>query len=903
MHVIRQHLLSASLALFSAFVFAFVGPAVIAQQPAPFSSSADYRGMLQELQREQPRPTAMGNGTLLRNPPQPVRLQTRSTGKDLRISSEQWQLKISKDHLGLALTNRQTGLTWRLLGSSDPGSADGISWVRHTPPANPTPPTAQPTGSVGTPEPPPPGKELHDPTLPRPAAAPMFRPTSVTELSHTGNTWKLRIGIAGLDASNSPASNSPASNSSVASTQTVDLTLAVLSPSVIHLSLDAASLDGGASLRLNWTGAGPFFGLGERFRESKLDGIRTTLRPEDLLGQPGHNWTYIPVPLLYSPRGLGLFLDTGEITTYDLTRAAEGAFSIELDHASLDAFLLAGAGPKEILQSYATLTGATPLPPPWAFGVWLCAYQTPERVLDDARRLREYGIPSSAIWLFDAMDQGDIMGWPLWWTGYYPRVRAVTDQLHQLGFKALTYVHPYLRSVLAPYNLPNPSFLEQDRNGFLVHDANGRPAGPAFEPFLDGNLDFTNPRAVDWYEGKLRHILLEDNFDGWMEDYGEWVNDGDRFADGNRGRKLSNLNPFLYHKITYEISRAAKPDVVEFVRSGYAGSQAYTRVVWGGDQFPNWSADYGLPSVVNAGITAGLSGFGVWGPDIADNGHSRELWTRWTEFGALSPIMRNHPWDKPENAITLWTDKDTRRIFRDYARLHVSLFPYLYTYAHESSVTGLPIMRHPMLASPDDPATYNTEGEYLLGNEILVAPVLKEGATTRSLYVPRGAWVDFWTGDSVSGGQEVTVPAPVEHIPILVRAGSILPFISPDTQTLAQDLPNTKYQTLTGDLTWRIFPSATPIEQTFKLYDGRSANLHQDATAIRVQLTGASVAHHYEIVLPVKAKPREVRMAGVAVPERTDAASNREPNWRLEPGDHSLHILCSGTAVDLSILR
>ncbi len=224
---------------------------------------------------------------------------------------------------------------------------------------------------------------------------------------------------------------------------------------------------------------------------------------------------------------------------------------------------------------------------------------------------------------------------------------------------------------------------------------------------------------------------------------------------------------------------------MEFSRSGYAGSQAYTPVVWGGDQFPNWTTDYGLPSVVRAGITAGLSGFAVWGPDIAANGHSRELWTRWVEFGALTPVMRNHLWDKPQNAMNLWHDPEATTFFREYARLHISLFPYFYTYAKDAEKTGLPIMRHLLFADPADPHTWIADDQYLLGDKMLVAPVINEGAVSRSVYLPAGAWTNYWTGKVIDGGRTVTVPAPLDQIPIFVRAGSILPFISQNTETLA----------------------------------------------------------------------------------------------------------------------
>jgi alpha-D-xyloside xylohydrolase len=681
----------------------------------------------------------------------------------------------------------------------------------------------------------------------------------------------------------------------------VTMDLSVISPTVIRLSIRGPQLGNSAQMKFNFTGGGPFFGLGERFDRVKLDGLNTLLRPHDTSSQPGHNWTYIPVPFLLTPHGLGLYLDTAAITTFDLSGSEQQKLSIQVDGSSVDCYFFVGT-PKSIVEDYTSLTGRTPLSAPWAFGVWICSYQGPDLVLKEAQRLREEKIPSSAIWIFDVMEQGDIMGWPLWWTGYYPEPRQLTDQLHGMGFKVLTYVHPYLRSVLYPYNLPDPSFAEGVRSGLMVLDPQGKPVGPK-KPFADGNIDFTGAANVNWWGQKVQDILLKDNFDGWMEDYGDTINDTDRFAAGVTGREMANAYPLFYHKITNEIARNAKPDVVEFDRSGYAGSQGYSPVIWGGDQSPNWSQDRGLPSVVRAGITAGLSGFAVWCPDIEDNTHSKELWTRWLEFGALTPVMRNHLWNKPNGAVDLWYDSQTLATFRSYAQLHVSLFPYFYTYAQEAAKDGLPIIRHPLLEFPDDPKTYDSEGEYFLGDKILVAPVMQEGASSRSLYLPRGSWVNYWTGKLIEGGQDVSVPAPLEQIPILLRAGSILPFISPETPTLAQHMQD-KNGSLISNLVWRVFPASGPVQDDFTLYDGTRAVARQDALGMSVSVEHSPAARQYEVVLPMTSNPRSVTVAGKAL-RKLDAAGDQagETGWNINSDDGTLHVFFPADDFTLNVTK
>ena len=789
--------------------------------------------MLEELHHDPIRPSRMGSGTLLVNPGPPIHPQVSENAAALQLETPAWHLNVAKSPWAFALRNKQTGLTWTAR----------VVWMED---------------SGATEE------------------APL---ANVGGIERQGDLWRMQVQIAGSSSS-------------------ATLDLAALSPRILRVSVRAPQFAGNnRHMKLIFDGAGPFFGSGERFDRVQLDGLKTVLRPEDLLGQPGHNWTYIPIPFLFTPRGLGVYVDTAEASTVDLSQAQQKAFSIQLQNASADAYFFIGE-PKRVLEDYTSLTGRSPLSPPWAFGVWLCSYQSPGLVMEEARKLRKNGIPASAIWTFDVMGKGDIMGWPLWWTGYYPRPSEFTRQLHDMGFKALTYVHPYLRSVLDPYNLPNPSYENGLQSGLFVLNANGEPTGPAFEPFTDGNIDFTKAANVDWWEQRVRDILLKDNFDGWMEDFGEWVHDTDRFAANVNGRKMANLNPLFYHKITYEISRRAKPDVVPFVRSGYAGSQGYTRVVWGGDQSPNWTDDYGLPSVVRAGITAGLSGFAVWGPDIASNGNSKELFARWVEFGALTPIMRDHRWDKPYGAVDLWYDGQTTETFRDYARLHVSLFPYLYTYAKEAAKTGVPIMRDLLLESPDDQNTYTCADEYLLGEKILVAPVLKEGASTRSLYLPQGSWVDYWTGQISKGGRTITVPAPLEHIPILVRAGSILPQISPDTETLASDLAGTSYRTVGSDLTWRVFPSATPVQSNFTLYDNTSIEGTEEVARVDLHGSHSPILRNYEIILPATNMPRRVTLDG-----KTLRSGSAKAGWKMDQNNQTLHVLFTSRDFHLIVDR
>lgn len=639
----------------------------------------------------------------------------------------------------------------------------------------------------------------------------------------------------------------------------------------------------GAELGLHVAGGGPFFGLGERFWQAGLAGTTLDVRPQDRSGEPGHNWTYVAVPLVYTPGGLGLYADTAFDARFRFDQP-DASFDVQFASSPVPIYLFTERDPKAVLSSYTAITGRPQNPPLWTFGPWITALGGKGPVLDLAHRIRDQAMPTSALWVYDQNDEVDNLGWPFWFSNYYGDPRRFVDTLHGQGFRVLTYVHPYIRSTMLPYTTTSPQFERGLKDKLLVTGADGKPAGPRFEPVPVGNIDFTNPEAVDWWQSTLLGAVSQQGFDGWMEDFGEWVRDTDRFAAGT-GHTLSELYPLLYHKITTQIAQGLKPDLVSFSRSGSAGSQAFSPAMWGADQSADWSRDYGLPSVVTAGITAGMSGFSTWGPDILSTGSNRDLWMRWVQFGALTPVMRDHIWDKPVGSLNVFSDPATEAFFRQWAVFHSSLLPYFATYAEEAARTGIPIMRHTVLEFPDDPRSATAEYQYLLGHEMLVAPVVEGGQTLRKLYLPKGEWVNFWNGDSLTGGQDVTVDA--SAIPIVVRAGSILPFKpEEETGTWNWDDP----QLLTSSLVWRAYPSTTgTADATFTLPNGTGAHFQQKGEVITIE--GRSKTRRaYEIVVRSKRAPVNLRLDGAPFAEYT-AAKDGQPasQWWWNPSTNELH--------------
>jgi alpha-glucosidase (family GH31 glycosyl hydrolase) len=322
------------------------------------------------------------------------------------------------------------------------------------------------------------------------------------------------------------------------------------------------------------------------------------------------------------------------------------------------------------------------------------------------------------------------------------------------------------------------------------------------ESFVVSQFDFTAPAGRRLY-GRLLGEAMSDGHDGWMEDFGEYTPLDARAANGGGGTGLHNRYPTQYHCGALQ----AAPRATRFVRSGWTDTARCAPVVWGGDPTVDWGFD-GLRSVVTNGLTMGLSGVSTWGSDIGgffallENRLTRELLIRWIQAGAVSGVMRTQANGIriPESERPQVWDEGIVRHWRRWAKLRTQLYPYLAAAARTYRRSGLPIMRHLALVHPRDRRAAGQEDEFMFGPDLLAAPVLDPGARRRAVYLPRGRWVDLWrsaryrTRDGglslrrarlLGGGRSVRLAAPLAELPLLARAGTLLPLLPPDVDTLA----------------------------------------------------------------------------------------------------------------------
>lgn len=526
-----------------------------------------------------------------------------------------------------------------------------------------------------------------------------------------------------------------------------------------------------------------YYGAGERFQALNQRGYVLPMRVDDRYGNKGVG-SHKPIPFFISSRGFGVWLDSFAPAMFDLSGTERFNTDLTLSDRSLRVVFIAGPTPAEILKNWTALTGRSPVPPPWAFGLWKSrdVHKNREEVLEDVEKLRRFGIPASVI----------VLDSP-WETGYNDfeiNRRQFTDpesmlaRIEALGFHLALWLTPFVNSknVIDMEGISESSKNFAEATPHLVRDAAGNVALSDWWKGKGGLIDFTNPAAKEWWFSQLRKTKVYGTRAFKCDDgEGNFVPDA-LFHDGTPAAAMKNRYSLLYDRAMQEyIDRELNGDGVLIVRSGYTGMQRYP-FAWAGDNRADFSFSDGLPSVLLAAQNAALSGISLWGSDIAGYAGTpdKELFIRWTQFAVFCPFMQIHmtsnlgPWD---------FDTETLEIFRRYAVLRSQLFPYLYDAVHESARSGMPVIRPMVLAFPDDRDARAQIDQFLFGPDLLVAPMYQRG-TRRSVYFPKGIWFDYWSGARHEGPKSMEVEAPLGRIPLFVREGAIIPKLPPDVQTL-----------------------------------------------------------------------------------------------------------------------
>jgi alpha-glucosidase (family GH31 glycosyl hydrolase) len=512
--------------------------------------------------------------------------------------------------------------------------------------------------------------------------------------------------------------------------------------------------------------------------------------PPELLADGGiPQGDYAPVPWLLSSAGWAAWVETSGLGVEVDLREGRCSLSVRAASGPLRLHLFAGATPAARLRSFLRETGLPALMPEWAYGHWKSrdVYEHQDDVEDDWHGYRDNELPLDAI-VIDSPWETQYNTWRFN-PHQFPDAPGLVKGMRQDGVRTVVWVTPWvnLESVdgQRPPNSeserlhaqPAENYDEGAKAGHFVRDANGKPYVGRWWMGTGSIVDFTSPAAGEWWSELARNVF-ELGVEGVKADDGEgyYFPADARLADGRVGTEAAWEYGRLYREATQGALDAVHGEGrgVVFGRSGWTGQQA-VGMLWGGDQASDfWS----LRALLTSLLTCATSGFSNLSHDVGGYLGRRlaercepELLVRWAQLGALSPLMQAHGRFQQE----AWTySEQVLGIYRECILLHERLVPYIRAAARTAARSGLPIMRPLCLVDPEDPEGWSIADSYFLGPSLWVAPTLEEGATQRRAYLPRGEWIDWWTGESQEGGAWIDADAPLERIPLWVRAGSLI---------------------------------------------------------------------------------------------------------------------------------
>lgn len=507
------------------------------------------------------------------------------------------------------------------------------------------------------------------------------------------------------------------------------------------------------------------YGLGEDY--GRLDKRQTQRRLWNVEAfsnaSPG---AYKNIPFFMSTAGYGLFIHTSHAATVHIGNREHTALSLLVeDTTELDLFWIYGPTLKEILPRYTAITGAPGLPPKWSFGLWMgrISYNRQEQVEQVAADLRNHRIPCDVIHIDTDWYEHDWQCDLEFGKSKFPDPAGMIARLRAQGFRVCLWQWPNL-------TVNTTLFVEGRERGYLAKRSNGHPyLFPGFAGDA-GFIDYSNPEAVAWIQEKFRK-LFDLGVAAIKVDFGEGASPEAHYCTVP-SEAMHNLYALLYNRALFEVTEAyyGKGKAVIWARSAWAGSQRYP-LHWSGDGLARFED---LACVLRAALSFGLSGFPFYSHDIGGFSGLPDpaLYVRWAQFGLFSSHARCHgvpprePWAYGEEA---------EAIFRRYAELRYRLLPYIYSEAVVCTQSSAPFLRPLVLDWQDDPTSLTIDDQYLFGRSLLIAPILDE-SNRRRVYLPAGEWFDYWNKKRMTGGRWIEIEAPLDVLPIYVKAGAILPY-------------------------------------------------------------------------------------------------------------------------------
>ncbi|MBT2485136.1 MULTISPECIES: alpha-xylosidase [unclassified Microbacterium] len=509
------------------------------------------------------------------------------------------------------------------------------------------------------------------------------------------------------------------------------------------------------------------YGLGERFGPLVKNGQTVDIWNAD--GGTSSEQAYKSVPFHLSDRGYGILVNDPGHVSYEIGSEAVERVQFSVSGEVLEYFVIAGPTPKEVLGRYTALTGRPPVVPAWSYGLWLSTSfttdydeQTVNSFIDEmaARELPVSVFHFDCFWMreFNWCDFE-------WDPRVFPDPAGMLGRLHDKNLRVCVWINPYIAQ-------RSPLFREAADQGFLVRRADGSVWQWDLWQAGMGLVDFTNADATAWYQAKLRALIAQ-GVDCFKTDFGERIPTDVVWADGADPERMHNLYTELYNRAVFDVltDTRGEGEAVLFARSATAGGQSMP-VHWGGDSTSTFTS---MAETLRGGLSLALTGFAFWSHDIGgfEGTPDAAVYKRWTAFGLLGSHSRFHgsssyrvPWAFDEEAVDV-----TRR----FTHLKMRLMPYLYQQGLDAAETGVPLMRPMVLEFPEDPATAYLDRQYMLGSDLLVAPVFSADGTV-DFYLPSGQWTSLLTGETVTGGSWRSETHGFDSLPLYVHPGTALPW-------------------------------------------------------------------------------------------------------------------------------
>ena len=531
--------------------------------------------------------------------------------------------------------------------------------------------------------------------------------------------------------------------------------------------------------------SGPLDKAGRRMRMYNLDSLGYNARTSDPL------YKHIPFYITFNGEtgvAYGLLYDNLATTTFDIGCELDNYYLpyryYQAEGGDLDYYLIYGPSIAEVVQKFAALTGRMVLPPRWSLGYLgsTMTYTEAPNAQEQLRRFvdlcQEHEIPCDLFHLssgYGSDEQGKryVFNWNL---KKIPDPQGMVENFHQAGIRLAANIKPALLTT-------HPRYHEIEELGAFIQSADeNKPELSAFWGGLGAHIDFTNPQGYDWWVQRVRDRLLNYNIDSTWNDNNEYPISDDRARCHGYGKPIPiglirPLHPLLMTRASQSAQLACRPDRRPYLlsRSGSPGMQRYAQT-WSGDNYTSWETlRYNIPM----GLGLSLSGVPNTGHDVGGFVGPKpgpELFVRWVQNGIFHPRFTIHSWNDDGSVNEPWMYPEVLPVIRQTIEFRYRLIPYLYSLFFHSARSGEPIIRPLVYHFPHDPRCQTESFDFLLGADLLVASVLEDGARTRQVYLPQGTtWCDFYTGNWHEGGQTIEVDAPLERIPLFVRAGGVIP--------------------------------------------------------------------------------------------------------------------------------